>query len=85
MTRANRFLASENLAKPTVRCKLFHVERCVGSGNPPENDLNVPYGTILGHWFVLVYVRRFLGISASEHNCLCKCSTWNDRISALRL
>lgn len=46
MTRANRFLASENLAKPTVGCKLFHVEHPAGGGNLQNSSLSVPCGTI---------------------------------------
>lgn len=46
MTRANRFLASENLAKPKAGCKVFHVEHAPGSGNLLKGDLSVPCGTM---------------------------------------
>ena len=34
--RAKRFLASENLAKPASRCKMFHVEQQLGGGIVPR-------------------------------------------------
>src|ERR1700682_1719132 len=34
MIRGKRSLASKNLAKPTLGCKMFHVEQVHGMGNP---------------------------------------------------
>jgi hypothetical protein len=87
MIRAKRFLASENLAKPVSRCKMFHVEHHFSVEIVPgdrelfhvehsaflgcENSDLVPRGTIPRH-------RKCPSRKVvPRESRLQECSTWN--------